>query len=52
MPAPAALLVFAGGLFALSTVMGVIEAISEQDIKIFGYVLSLGAAPASAHRGF
>ena len=42
------LLVFAGGLFALSTVMGVIEAISEQDIKIFGYVLSLGAAPALA----
>jgi membrane protein len=42
------LLVFAFGLFALSTVMGVIEAISDQEFTVFGVVLSLGAAPALA----
>lgn len=42
------LLVIGFGVFALSTVMAFIEAISDQDIKIFGYVLSLGAVPALA----
>lgn len=40
------LIVIAAGVFALTTVMSVIEAISETEIKFFSVSLSLGAAPA------
>lgn len=40
------LVVLAVGLFALTTLVAVLEAISDQEFKIAGYVLSLGALPA------
>lgn len=42
------ILFIAVGLFALTTFVSLLEAISETDIKVFGVVLSLGAAPALA----
>lgn len=34
------------GLFALTATVGLLETLSETDLKVFGMVLSLGAAPA------
>ncbi|MBA3545223.1 MAG: YihY/virulence factor BrkB family protein [Nannocystis sp.] len=34
------------GLFALTATVGLVETLSETDLKLFGMVLSLGAAPA------
>jgi membrane protein len=40
------LVVLAVGLFALTTLVAVLEALSDESIKIGSYVLSLGALPA------
>jgi membrane protein len=40
------LVVLAVGLFALTTLVSVLEALSDEQIKIAGYVFSLGALPA------
>ena len=40
------IIVIGVGLFALTATVGLVETLSETDLKIFGMVLSLGAAPA------
>jgi YihY family inner membrane protein len=42
------IVVIAVGLFGLTTVISLLEAISETELRVFGRVLSLGAAPALA----
>jgi len=42
------IIVIGVGLFALTAIIGLLETVSETDIKLFGMVLSLGAAPALA----
>jgi YihY family inner membrane protein len=40
------IIVIGVGLFALTATVGLLETLSETDLKLFGMVLSLGAAPA------